>query len=243
LVILDDNFDNIRAAVEEGRSMYQTIRTSVLYLLSTNLGELLVIAVAVVLGWPLPLLATQIIWLNMVTDTFLVAALALEPKQRGLLSRRFAKPSPYLVDWSMGVRILLIGGVMTFGTLFMFKGALGGDMVKAWTIALTTLTVFQWYNIWNVRSNHQSIFAQNPFRNPWLIVGLALSIGLHMVAIYTPVMQKVLHTTGLSFAEWKGILFIALSVIVVEELRKLVLVLHAKSRTTSKTPASTAPVV
>jgi len=222
LIILDDNFDNIRVAVEEGRSMYQTIRMSVLYLLSTNIGELLVIAVAVLLGWPLPLLATQIIWLNMVTDTFLVAALALEPKQKGLLSKRFSKPSPYLVDWRMGLRIILIGSVMTFGTLILFKDVMGGDMTKAWTIALTMLTVFQWFNIWNVRSGTRSVFGQNPFSNPWLVTGLLLSIGLHMVAIYTPTMQSILHTTGLSWSEWSIILMIGVTIVVIEEIRKFI---------------------
>lgn len=221
IILLDDNFDNIRAAVEEGRAIYYTIRKAVLYLLATNIGELLVIAVAVLLGWPLPLLATQIIWLNMVTDTFLVAALALEPKSDSLLERRFKKPSPYLVDWAMGLRILLTGIVMTAGTLYLFMQFVDVDMTKAWTVSLTVLTVFQWYNIWNIRSTRRSVFGQNPFSNPWLVAGLLLVIVLHFVALHVPFMQTILHTTPLSLQEWGIILLVGTSVIIVEELRKL----------------------
>lgn len=223
IVLLDDNFDNIRAAVEEGRAIYQTIRKSVLYLLSSNMGELLVITVAVILGWPLPLLAKQIIWLNMVTDTFLVAALSFEPKDPNILKDEFKKPSRYLVDRDMGLRIFLIGVAMTVSSLFMFSiYSDPSDMTKAWTITLTVLTVTQWYNVWNVRSEKKSIFSENPFNNMWLFGGTILAILLHLFAIYAPFMQKILHTTGLSLKEWGIILLISLSVVVVEEIRKFV---------------------
>jgi Ca2+-transporting ATPase len=220
IVLLDDKFGNIIEAAEEGRNIYQTIRHSILYLLSTNVGELLVIAIAIFFMMPLPLLATQIIWLNLVTDTFLVAALALDPKEKNLLSKPYKKPSPFIIDFPMMLRILLISILMTVGTLWMFSQYVDGDMVKAWTISLTVLTVFQWYNIFNVRSADETVFTKKSFENKYLWYGLGLAAALHMFAIYTPFMQKILKTTGLTMSEWGTILMIGFSVIVIEEIRK-----------------------
>lgn len=235
IILVDDNFDNIRVAVEEGRSIYHTIRTSVLYLLSTNIGELLVVTVAVFLGWPVPLLATQIVWLNMVTDTFLVAALALEPKDHSLLKKRMKKTSEYLVDSLMLSRILLIGIAMTVVTLslfYLFKN--DADLTKAWTITLTTLTICQWYNIWNIRSKDKSIFKTNPFSNKWLVLGSIIALGLHALAIYNPFLQNLLHTTALSVKELVVIFIVATAVLVVEELRKLITNLFDKHKSRVK---------
>lgn len=219
IVLLDDNFGTIAAAVEEGRAMYSTIRKSILYLLSTNTGEILVIAIAVIFGLPLPLLATQIIWLNMATDSFLVAALAMEPKSPDLLVSKKRKPS--LIDGLMAWRMFLIGSVMTLGTLVMFYMYLPEGIVKATTISLTVLTVFQWFNVFNVRSDSDSIFRKDIFsKNKYLVLSLFVAIILQAFALYTPFMQKVLHTTGLSIKEWGIILVLCTSVIFVEEVRK-----------------------
>jgi Ca2+-transporting ATPase len=222
IILLDDNFGNIALAAEEGRNIYQTIRKAILYLLSTNTGEVAVITIAVIIGLPLPLLATQIIWVNMVTDTFLVAAMAMDPKEKGLLSQKMKKTSRWIVDRFMALRILLIGGVMTGGTLFMFLYYLDESYIKATAVAMTIITVYQWYNIFNVRSGNKSIFTQNPFTNRFLIVGLAIAIILHLFAIYNPFMQKVLHTTSLSGKDWLFILVFGLTIIIVEEIRKFV---------------------
>lgn len=222
IILLDDNFGTIATAVEEGRSIYSTIRKSILYLLSTNLGEILVIGIAVVLGLPLPLLATQIIWLNMVTDSFLVASLALEPKERGLLQANFRKPTKYLIDKLMGWRIGIIGGVMTLGTLALFILYLPDGYVKATTVALTVLTVFQWFNVFNVRSHTESVFSKGFFANKYLILSLGIVILLQLFAVYTPFMQQVLHTTALSLFDWIIILLVGVVIVIVEEVRKMI---------------------
>jgi len=230
IVLLDDNFGNIIAAAEEGRNIYRIIRRAILYLVSTNLGEMMVIVIAVIVGWPLPLLATQILWLNMVTDTFLVAALAVDPKTPNLMKEKFVKPSKWLVDKTLGLRSLLIATVMTVGTLSLFIMFLPQGMVKAWTVSLTMLTVFQWYNVFNVRSKDSSVLKQNILNNPYLIMGLVLAVVLHMIAIYTPFMQKVLHLTSLNASEWLLILIVGLSVILVEEIRKFVARIMRRSK-------------
>ena len=221
IILLDDNFGTIASAVEEGRNIYSTIYKSILYLLSTNLGELLVIGIAVAVRLPLPLVATQIIWLNMITDSFLVAALALEPKEKGSLMNRRPKTHRFFFDKGMTIRIFLVSGIMTIVTLVLFVHYLPEGIVKATTIALTVLTVFQWFNIFNVRSAERSAFS-NIFRNKYIFIGLGAAITLQLLALYTPFMQKVLKTTGLSLKEWGVILVAALTIIAAEEIRKII---------------------
>jgi len=223
IVLLDDNFDNIRFAVEEGRSIYVTIRKSVLYLMSTNVAELLVIFFAVLFGWSMPMLASHIIWLNMITDSFLVAALAMDPKEPGLLKRKMKKPSKYLMDKLMFIRVSLIGGTMTITTLAMFyyyTVLIDVPMEKSWTVTLTVLSVSQWYNVWNIRSTTKSVFSMGQQKNTWLLAGTLCALLLHLVALYTPFMQGILRTTSLSLMEWIVIATVSLSVVVVEEIRK-----------------------
>lgn len=221
LVLLDDDFGSIISAVEEGRSIYITIKKVILYLFSTSLGEVFVISAALLLGYPLPLLAGQIIWLNFVTDGFLTVALAMEPKEKGLLDGRFKRPTKYLVDRLMAVRMLSMALPMTVGTLVLFSQYQGGDLTKAWTIALTTLAVFQWFNAWNCRSENKSLLATSPLSNPFLVGATAVVILLQLLAVYHPLLQKLLHTAPLALGEWLMIIGVAASILVVEELRKL----------------------
>ncbi len=221
IVLLDDNFGNIISAVEEGRSIYITIKKVILYLFSTSLGEMLVILVALLLGFPLPLLAVQILWLNFITDGFLDVSLAMEPKERGLLSRLFIRPKKYLVDGLMAWRMAVMALPMVIGTLCLFILNVDEDLTKAWTVSLTVLAVFQWFNAWNCRSATDSVFRTNPFSNLYLVGATAIVIILQMLAVYAPFLQKILHTTALSLSEWALIVLVASSILFVEELRKL----------------------
>lgn len=220
IVLLDDNFVSIISAVEEGRSIYKTIKKVILYLFSTSAGEVLVIAGALFLGYPLPLLAAQIIWLNFVTDGFLDVALAMDPKEKGLLAETFEHPKRYLVDSLMVHRMMVMAIPMMIGTLVLFQKYASFDLMKAQTIALTTLAAFQWFNAWNCRSEKKSIFRDNPLSNLYLVGATAFVIVLQAAAIYTPVMQRILRTTPLDFSEWLVIVPIAASIIAVEEIRK-----------------------
>ncbi len=220
IVLLDDNFGSIVSAVEEGRNIYKTIKKVILYLFSTNLGEATVITGAILLGLPLPLLPAHIIWLNFVTDGFLDVSLAMEPKEDGLLRDHFKRPKKYLVDKLMAQRMVLMAIPMAIGTLFLFKGYFEYDLTKAWTISLTTLAVFQWFNAWNCRHESKSIFQMNPFSNKWLIAATTTVILLQLFVVYNPFMQKFLRTTPLTISEWLIIIPVAASVILVEEIRK-----------------------
>jgi P-type Ca2+ transporter type 2C len=229
IVLLDDNFGSIVSAVEEGRSIYKTIKKVVLYLFSTSVGEAFTIIIALLIGLPLPLVAAQIIWLNFVTDGFLDVALGMEPKEKRLLKERFRKPAKYLIDRLMLVRMLVMAVPMALGTLYLFYHYLGPDLTKAWTIALTTLAVFQWFNAWNCRSETESLFRMNPLRNLYLIGATLVVAILQILALHLPILQKMLHTTPLTVEEWLICIGVALSVIVAEEVRKLVYRLSFKT--------------
>lgn len=222
VVLLDDNLWSIVRAIEEGRTIYKTIKKVILYLFSTGMGEVGVIAGALLLGYPLPLLASQILWLNLVTDGFLDVALAMEPKEKGILREPWGRGKRRLIDSLMVKRIVAMALPMMAGTLLIFKGYYLLDMQKALTISLTTLAVFQWFNAWNCRSQDKSLFSLNPFSNKFLVGATGIVVLLQLAAVYTPLLQRILHTTPLTLEEWLIIVPIAFSVIAVEEIRKLI---------------------
>jgi len=222
IVLLDDNFGNIISAVEEGRSIYKTIKKVILYLFSTSVGEVLTISGAMFLGFPLPLLPAQIIWLNFITDGFLDVSLAMEPREDGLLNRRFVKPTKYILDSLAIKRMIFMGVIIAVGTFFVFVQYLDNGLEKALTMSLTTLAVFQWFNAWNCKSENKSIFSVNPFKNMFLVGSTIIVVGLQLLAIYLPFLQRLLHTVPLTIWDWMYAILIAMTILVFEEIRKWV---------------------
>lgn len=220
IILLDDNFGSIIAAVEEGRGIYKTIKKVILYLFSTSLGEAFTITAALLVGFPLPILPAQIIWLNFVTDGFLDVSLAMEPKEKGLLKEKLKRPSIYIVDSLMFWRMFVMATPMVIGTLFLFNQYFRSDIMHAWTVSLTVLAVFQWLNAWNCRSEKESLFKMNLFSNKFLVYATLIIISLQMFAIYTPTMQKILRTVPLTLNDWLKIIAISLSIVFFEEIRK-----------------------
>lgn len=220
IVLLDDDFGSIVSAVEEGRHLYVTIKKVVLYLFSTSVGEVFTIVTALAIGLPIPLLASQIIWLNFVTDGFLDISLAMEPKERDLLKKNAKKSEHRLVDTYMVWRMIIVGAVMCIGTLMLFTPHIGDDMTKAWTIALTTLAAFQWFNAWNCRHEYNSVFHPRKGMNWYLVGATLIVIMLQFVAVYHPVAQRILHTTALTFTEWIAIIGVASTIIIADEVHK-----------------------
>lgn len=220
IILLDDNFGSIVSAVEEGRNIYRTIKKVVLYLLSTTIGELLVITGAIFASFPLPLLPAQIIWLNFVTDGFFTIALAMEPKEKGLLGANFDKPGKYLVDTLMGQRMFIMAMTMMVVTLLLFQNYFESDLAKAWTISLTILAVLQWLNAWNCRSDNQSVFRMNPFENKFMVSATLAAFLFQLLAVYNPLFQRFLRTVPLDLSDWLIIVSLATSIILVEEIRK-----------------------
>lgn len=218
LVLLDDNFGDILGAVEEGRNLRQGIRRTITYLFSSNLGEILLIVLALIADLPLPLLAAQLIWMNVVTDTFFDISLSLEPRDVSLM-RKGARIPKKLFDRSIGRRLSLVAPIIALGSFFIYQSALP-DETRARTLALTALIVFQWLNALNCRSESRSVFRLNPFSNRYLAATLLWVIVLHSFAVYTPFMNKVLRIEPLAFRDWALIFGTALFVLVAEEIRK-----------------------
>jgi len=220
LVLLDDNFSNIVAAAEEGRNIYKTIKKVILYLFSTSAGEALIISLAVLMNWPLPLLPAQIIWLNFITDGFLDVALSAEKKESGLLDKKFVRPSRYILDKFSWQRLIIMAIIMTIGSLALFAYYLRVEPAKALTVSLTVMAVFQWFNAWNCKSEKRSIFSRDLFQNLWLMGATVTVIVLQLLAIYHPFFQNFLHTTALNVSDWLIIVAVASFIIWPEEIRK-----------------------
>lgn len=222
IILLDDNLSSVVSAIEEGRNIYKTIKKVTLYLFSTSLGEVLTVAGALFFGLPLPILASQIIWLNFVTDGFLVVALSMESKEKNLLNGAFKKPGKLIVDFLMLQRMAVMALPMALGVLILFVFYIGDGMDKARTVALTVLAVFQWFNAWNCRSEKESLFGKNILGNRFLLGMTFIVVFLQMLAIYNPFMQKVLHTVSLNLRDWILIISTAFIIVIAEEIRKLI---------------------
>lgn len=223
LILLDDSFSSIVNAIEEGRHIFYTLRRVITYFFATNMGEILIIMIALLANMPLPLLAAQILWLNLVTDGFLDVALAQEPKEQGLLRKKWLKEAQRegLINKHLLVRVLLSAVPMAFGSLALFAWY-QDNITIARTITLTSMAMFQWFNAWNCRSETISLFRLNFLTNIWLVLATILVFVLQLAVVYVPLLQKMFHTAPLSFMQWGLIMLISSSIIVIEEVRKAV---------------------
>jgi len=221
LVLLDDNFGNIVSAIEEGRAIYANLKKVLLYLFSTGLGEITIIFVAVVSVIPNPVLAVQLIWINLVTDGVLDIALAMEPKEKGLLQRPFHKPK-YFFDNFMLQRLVIMSSTMAIVTLAVFVYFLERTSFEhAAMIAVCVMVVTQWFKAWTCRSDYDSVFNIKFTGNPYLLGATVLAIGLQLFAMYNPFMQGILNFAPITITEWLIVLAAGSLSWLVDELRKL----------------------
>ena len=226
MVITDDDFASIVAAVEQGRIIYANILKFIHYLFSCNTAEILVIFVAIMIGWPLPLGPLQILWLNMVTDVFPALALALEPSAPGVMKEPPRDPKEPLVSGGL-VWLIAWQGVMLAGfTLVAFvigmrwHGATGEGLRLATTMAFMTLALIQVVHAFNARAQRRSAFSRI-FTNGWLWAAVLLCLLLQAAAVYVPVLQRVLHTAPPTAADWGVILACSLAPLPIVEAVKL----------------------
>ena len=239
MVLADDNFASIVAAVEEGRSIFANIRKFLQYLLSSNIGEVMTMFFGVLLakaiglhaeGSPvvLPLLATQLLWINLVTDGAPALALGVDPPDPGVMNQPPRSPDERVITRQMWSGIFFIGGVMASGTLFVLDASLPGGLVVgsgsmryAQTMAFTTLMLFQLFNVLNARAGERSAF-KGLFTNRWVWAAIGLSLALQVAVIYTPFLQRAFSTASLNFADWVRCTMVASSVLWLRELSKAV---------------------
>ena len=225
MIVTDDDFATIVAAVEQGRIIYANILKFIHYLFSCNAAEILVVFVAIMIGWPLPLAPLQILWLNIVTDVFPALALALEPSAPGIMTRPPRDPKEPLVGGGLVWLIIWQGVMLAAFTLVAFviglrwHGTTGGGLRLATTMAFTTLTLIQVVHAFNARAQRRSVLSRL-FTNGWLWAAALLCLLLQAGALYVPVLQRVLHTAVPTAADWGVILACSLAPIPIVEASK-----------------------
>jgi len=237
MVLADDNFASIVAAVEEGRAIFSNIRKFLRYLLSSNIGEVMTMFFGVVfarqigLDAPpgtvvLPLLATQILWINLVTDGPPALALGLDPAEDRVMDQQPRPVTEGVITPRMWRGIVFIGVVMAAGTLFVLDASLPGglidgtgDLPYAQTMAFTTLMLSQIFNVLNARSDEQSAFV-HLFTNVWLWAAIAGSVLLQILVVYVPLLQQAFGTRGLSLRDWLFTAGVASTVLWLREASK-----------------------
>jgi Ca2+-transporting ATPase len=238
IVLADDNFASIVAAIEEGRSIYANIQKFLRYLLATNIGEVLVMFFGVVLAAPLalaadasgtlwlPLLATQILWINLVTDSLPALALGVDPADPGLMRRAPRDPRAGVITATMWAGIALSALVIGAGTLAAMDAGLPGGLIEgagtpeyARTLAFNTLVVYELYNVFCARSDRDS--ALRGRANAWLWLAVAAALALQLAVIYLPTLQRAFGTVALDARDWLLCTGIAASVVLARELEKL----------------------
>ncbi|MCK5629918.1 MAG: HAD-IC family P-type ATPase, partial [Nanoarchaeota archaeon] len=204
MILTDDNFASIVNAVEEGRGIYDNIKKFVNYLLSSNFGEVLILLIAMLIGFSgpggefvLPLIAIQILWMNIVTDGLPALALGVDPPDPLIMERKPRDPKSYIISKAMVWNILIIGIMMTVGVLYLFSYHLKTSVELARTVAFTALVSLQMVRIYMVRVKyHVGLLA-----NKYLIAAVFSSLLLQLAVIYTP-LNKVFDTVPLALIHW-----------------------------------------
>ncbi|MBW6504047.1 cation-translocating P-type ATPase [bacterium] len=238
MVLADDNFASIVAAVEEGRAIFSNIRKFLRYLLSSNIGEVMTmffgVLLADVIGLPagentvvLPLLATQILWINLLTDGAPALALGIDPAGVDVMARPPRPLAEGAITGRMWLSIVSVGVVMAAGTLLVLDSGVSGGLIEgsgtlryAQTMAFTTLTLFQLFNVFNARSDERSAFS-GLFQNRWLWGAIGLSLALQIAVVHVPFLQQAFSTVSLSAGDWLRCAAVASSVLWLREVGKI----------------------
>ena len=220
LILLDDNFSTIVSAIEEGRRQFSNIKKFVRYLLSSNAGEVVALVANLVIGGPLIFLATQILWMNLVTDGVTAVALGLEKAEPDQMSLPPRDPGASILGRAGLVQILAFGVYTGSASLFLFYRFLAVDAALANTVAFTAMVVFEKLSVFAFRSLKTPVARIGWFSNRFLILALCLTLGLQVAAVYIPFFQVLLHTVPLDLEHWIWIMALSLPLIVVPEAVK-----------------------
>ena len=203
MTLLDDNFATIVAAVEEGRIVFGNIKKYLMYLLSCNVGEIVLLAGSVIAGLPLPLTAVQILYVNLATDGLPALALAVDPPEGDLMRRKPRNPRVGIFTRPV-VAMLLAGGLwsgIVNITLFMWGLRAGRPLEEVMALTFVALVLIQFFNAYNCRSDRLSVF-DRPFANRWLNIAVAWELALLIAISYVPFLQRAFGTFSFSAADW-----------------------------------------
>jgi len=222
IVLTDDNFSSIVNAIEEGRIVFQNVRQTSFYLITTNVAEDVTIVSSLFMGLPLPMLPIQLLYLNLVTDGVTDVALAMEPGHHDVLNSPPRDKKERLLNKELIPLLILTAGLMVLGTIPLFKYFLTQGLDKARTIAFVSMSMFQLFNVLNMRSLKKSLFKIGIFSNKWVSLGLLASFSMMLAIIYLPWISEIFKFVPLSLAEFGIITLITSSVFIFGELYKLV---------------------
>ncbi len=221
MILTDDNFASIVSAVEEGRIVFRNVRQTSFFLITTNVAEHVTIVASLAMGLPLPMLPIQILYMNLVTGGVVDVTLAMEPGHHDVLNEPPKDKNERILNKELIPLLLLMSGLMVMGTIPLFMHFLP-DIDKARTVAFVSMSMFQLFNVFNMRSLKKSLFKIGIFSNKWLTWGLIVSFLAMLGTIYLPWIKDIFQFVPLSVAEFGLITLIASSVFVVGEIYKLV---------------------
>jgi len=222
MILTDDNFASIEAAVEEGRGVFDNLTKFIVWIIPTNLGEAMMLLSTIVLGLPLPLLPLQMLWINL-TDTLLGLSLAFEPKESDVMSRPPRPPKRPLLTFPLIMRTGLVSLIMVTGGLSVFLWELRVEqvgIVAARTAVINVVVMVQIGYLFNCRSLHHSIFSIGMFTNRWTILGAVAMIGAQLFFTYAPMMNNLFRSAPITAESWMRVVGVALVAFVAVEIEK-----------------------
>ncbi|MBW2999195.1 calcium-transporting P-type ATPase, PMR1-type [Candidatus Woesearchaeota archaeon] len=220
MILTDDNFSSIVNAVEEGRSIFDNIQKFLAYLLSGNVGEILVIFLAILIGLPLPLIAIHILWINLITDGLPALALGVEPPEKGIMDRPPRSPKGSVFQ-GLNAFVIYYPIIMFIGVMAIFTQTLNtGGIIKAQTMAFTSIMMFEAFQTFACKSITKPTFRVGILNNKWLIGAVASSILLQAAILYIPFFQNIFKVVPLGLFEWLIIVLVASTGFIYLELHK-----------------------
>jgi cation-transporting P-type ATPase F len=242
MVLTDDNFASIEAAVEEGRSIFDNLRKFIVWTLPTNAGEALILLTAISLGTALPVLPLQLLWINM-TEPLFGLTLVFEPRERGLMERPPQDPRQAILTFPLFMRLAFVSILMLAGAFGLFLWELHGEkgtLAEARTVVVNLIVIVEGFYLLNCRSLTRSIFSVGLFSNLWLVAGLAAMVIAQLLFTYTPIMNRLFHSAPISLEAWLRIIAIGIAVYLAVGLEKW-LRLGGKTRRQEQAPIARKP--
>lgn len=241
MILTDDNFTTIVHAIREGRNIYQNIKKAVVFLLSCNFGEVVAILASVLFFWPIPLLPTQILWINLITDTLPAIALGIDPGDKEVMKEKPRNPKESFFAHGAGVRAILGGlligiltlvafyiGLQEFGYSLTSNNISEDAMTYARTMAFVVLAASQLFYSLSMRSPSKSIFQIGIFTNKWLIGAIVIGLMLQLAVISIPLLASAFKVQNLSFADWGLVFVLGLIPLLINEIVKIFVRLNNK---------------
>lgn len=232
MILTDDNFASIVNAVEEGRAIFDNIRKVVYFLLSCNAGEIILMFIAAVIGWPVPLAAIQILWINLVTDSLPALALTLEAPERGVMRRPPRSQQEPVIPWNQGVQIVLYGLLVAAACILGFWLTYRDDPTQLDVARATTFCIAAFSQLamsFAFRSPHQTLPQLGLLTNPWLLAGIFASVLLQIFVVLVPAFQHLFEIEHTLTSEWPIIILLSLAPVTVVELGKIVRSVRSQS--------------